>query len=171
MQSEHIQHLKEVYNKKYKFLYMLKDNKKGFTIIELLIVIAIIGLLATISIVALNGARKKGRDAARIGNVRQIQTALELYFNDQNAYPINTTAVILGGATAKKLCSTGFVALATVCTKTYMGNIQANPLPGGANFSYTSPALGPTYALTFTLEEAVGGYLLGAHTATQDGIN
>ncbi|MCF7795467.1 type II secretion system GspH family protein, partial [Patescibacteria group bacterium] len=41
----------------------MKNNKKGFTLIELLVVISIIGLLSTISVVALNGARKKGRDA------------------------------------------------------------------------------------------------------------
>ena len=82
---------------------MLKNNKKGFTIIELLIVIAIIGLLATISIVSLNGARLKGRDAARLGNIKQIQTALEMYYNDQGSYPVSATAIVLGSATAKKL--------------------------------------------------------------------
>lgn len=151
---------------------MLKNNKKGFTIIELLIVIAIIGLLATISVVALNGTRLKGRDAARIGNIKQIQTALELYYNDQNSYPVSATAIVLGSATAKKLCSTataGFVATCVAPAITYMGNIQANPTPGGANFSYTGTAT--TYSITFTLEGAVGGYVLGAHTATQDGIN
>jgi len=151
---------------------MLKNNKKGFTIIELLIVIAIIGLLATISIVSLNGARLKGRDAARLGNIKQMQTALEMYYNDQGRYPVSATAIVLGSATAKKLCSTaaaGFVATCVAPAITYMGNVQPNPTPNGTAFSYTGTA--STYAITFTLEGAVGGYALGLHTATQDGIN
>ena len=43
-----------------------RNNKKGFTIIELLVVISIIGLLSTISVVSLNGARIKSRDAKRV---------------------------------------------------------------------------------------------------------
>lgn len=63
-------------------------NKKGFTLIELLVVIAIIGLLSTLAVVALNNARAKSRDAKRVADVKQMQTALELYFNDCNQYPV-----------------------------------------------------------------------------------
>jgi prepilin-type N-terminal cleavage/methylation domain-containing protein len=66
----------------------MKKDKKGFTLIELLVVIAIIGLLSTLSIIALNSARARARDAKRISDVKQMQVALELYFNDMNAYPI-----------------------------------------------------------------------------------
>ncbi len=65
----------------------MQKNNKGFTLIELLVVIAIIGLLSTLSVVALNNARAKARDANRISDVKQSQTALELYFNDCNGYP------------------------------------------------------------------------------------
>lgn len=50
-------------------------------------VIAIIGILATISVIALSNARAKSRDAKRAGDMKQVQTALELFFNDQNRYP------------------------------------------------------------------------------------
>ncbi|MEA3398425.1 MAG: type II secretion system protein [Patescibacteria group bacterium] len=66
---------------------MIKRNKKGFTLIELLVVIAIIGLLSTMAVVALNNARAKSRDAKRVSDVKQMQTALELYFNQCNGYP------------------------------------------------------------------------------------
>jgi prepilin-type N-terminal cleavage/methylation domain-containing protein len=68
----------------------LRDNKKqGFTLIELMVVIAIISLLTSITLVALNSSRGKGRDAARRHNLQQVQLAIELYFSDNNAYPPN----------------------------------------------------------------------------------
>ncbi|MDD3711478.1 MAG: type II secretion system protein [Patescibacteria group bacterium] len=63
------------------------NKKKGFTLIELLVVIAIIGILATLAVVALQNARKNARDAKRVADIRQVQTALELYFNDYSHYP------------------------------------------------------------------------------------
>jgi len=65
-------------------------GKSAFTLIELLVVIAIIGILVTISIVSLSNARAKARDAKRVADIKQIQTALELFFNDQNRYPTVT---------------------------------------------------------------------------------
>lgn len=65
----------------------LLKKRKGFTLIELLVVIAIIGILATIVLVSLNTARQKARDARRIGDLRQIALALELYYDDNVAYP------------------------------------------------------------------------------------
>lgn len=65
---------------------MLKQ-KKGFTLIELLIVIAIIGLLATLAIISLTTAQRKARDTKRIADMKSIQTAVELYFSDNSAYP------------------------------------------------------------------------------------
>jgi prepilin-type N-terminal cleavage/methylation domain-containing protein len=53
----------------------------GFTLIELLVVIAIIGVLASIVLASLNTARRKSRDARRISDLKQIQLALELYFD------------------------------------------------------------------------------------------
>ncbi len=66
-----------------------KVHKKGmgFTLIELLVVIAVIGLLASIIAVAVNTSRKKARDAQRIASLKQIQTALELYYDDNDEYP------------------------------------------------------------------------------------
>jgi prepilin-type N-terminal cleavage/methylation domain-containing protein len=62
---------------------------KGFTLIELLVVIAIIGILATIITAALGSARAKGRDASRIADIKVIQTALQLYYTDNNSFPEN----------------------------------------------------------------------------------
>ncbi|MBU4332570.1 type II secretion system GspH family protein [Patescibacteria group bacterium] len=64
-----------------------KRLKSGFTLIELLVVISIIGLLSTLAIVALNNARAKARDAKRLVDMKQIQTALDLYYDANNRYP------------------------------------------------------------------------------------
>ena len=65
--------------------FLTKKNR-GFTLIELLVVISIIGILASIVLVSLGGARSKARDAQRQSDMRQISTAQEMYYNDNEAY-------------------------------------------------------------------------------------
>jgi prepilin-type N-terminal cleavage/methylation domain-containing protein len=62
-------------------------NLRGFTLIELLVVIAIIGLLSTMAVYAYNLARVEARDAKRKSDLKQIQKALELYYDDFGTYP------------------------------------------------------------------------------------
>lgn len=66
---------------------MKAKNKKAFTLIELLIVIAIIGILSSIVLVNLNSARVKARDAARLSSIKSIQNALDAYFVANEHYP------------------------------------------------------------------------------------
>lgn len=62
--------------------------KKGFTLVELLVVVAIIGILLSIVIVNVTSSRQKARDARRKADLRSIQTALELYANSHgDTYP------------------------------------------------------------------------------------
>lgn len=63
------------------------EKRKGFTLIEVLIVIAIIGILSSVVLVGLGQFRGRGRDARRISDLRQVQNALELYFSKFGAYP------------------------------------------------------------------------------------
>jgi prepilin-type N-terminal cleavage/methylation domain-containing protein len=67
---------------------MRTHTNRGFTLIELLVVIAIIGILSSVVLASLNSARKKGRDARRISDVKQLQLALELFYdNNSSEYP------------------------------------------------------------------------------------
>ncbi len=59
---------------------------KGFTLIELMVVIAVIGVLASVIVASLNSARKKGRDATRMRDMQEIRKAIELYISD-NGHP------------------------------------------------------------------------------------
>lgn len=68
----------------------LKKSSAGFTLIELLVVISIIGLLSSIVLTSVNSARAKARDARRATDIKQIQTALEFYYNDRGSYPVAT---------------------------------------------------------------------------------
>jgi type II secretion system protein G len=61
----------------------------GFTLIEMLVVIAIIGILATIVTASLTTSKAKGRDARRITDIKTVQAALETYYNDNMMYPKN----------------------------------------------------------------------------------
>ncbi len=67
---------------------MKKSEMKngGFTLVELLVVITIIGILATVAMVSLNSARVKARDARRMADVRQIALALEFCYNETGKY-------------------------------------------------------------------------------------
>lgn len=141
---------------------MKNMNKKGFTLIELLVVIAIIGLLSTLAVVALGNARQKARDARRLSDLKQLQTALELYYTDQTAYP--TQSGTLGSGNWACLNSTGFAA--TACASPYMGQVPADPLTAQ---SYVYTAASSSYTVTATLETTVNG-LSGGVTLSPSGI-
>ncbi|MES2876273.1 MAG: type II secretion system protein [Patescibacteria group bacterium] len=62
-------------------------SKSGFTIVELLIVIVVIGVLATITIVAYNGIQNRANDTRRISDVSNMQKALLLYRTQSGSFP------------------------------------------------------------------------------------
>jgi prepilin-type N-terminal cleavage/methylation domain-containing protein len=69
--------------------HLIKKYKYGFTLIELLVVVAIISLLSSIVFASLNTARAKARDARRLSDARQIQLAIQLYYDKTGGMPIN----------------------------------------------------------------------------------
>ncbi len=142
---------------------MKKLNEKGFTLIELLVVIAIIGLLSTLAVVSLGNARQKSRDARRLSDLKQLQTALELYYTDQTAYPTGS-AVTLGAGNYRCLNSSGWGAPG--CASAYMGQVPADPL-STQNYVYTAAT--SSYTVTATLETNMNG-LTGGVTLSPSGI-
>jgi prepilin-type N-terminal cleavage/methylation domain-containing protein len=67
-----------------------KPKKNGFTLVELLVVISIIGFLATSSLVLLNNARINARDARRRADLSQLRKAVDMYVQHYGAPPITT---------------------------------------------------------------------------------
>jgi prepilin-type N-terminal cleavage/methylation domain-containing protein len=67
-----------------------KRRLLGFTLIELLVVISIIGLLAAVALVYFVSLRASARDARRQIDIREINTAMALAYNDDNQYPLIT---------------------------------------------------------------------------------
>jgi prepilin-type N-terminal cleavage/methylation domain-containing protein len=143
----------------------MTKTAKGFTLIELLVVIVIIGILATLATVTLGSARAKARDARRVSDVKQIQTAAELFYNDAQAYP-SPASVVSGSAMAY-----GSV--------TYMAKVPANAAPindgncpsADINSSYIySSSSATSYTLTYCLGGVTGSITAGTHVATPAGI-
>lgn len=108
----------------------MKNRKRGFTLIELLVVISIIGLLSSVVLANLNSARQKSRDVKRIADVKQLQLALELYFDANAKYPgiladlaptyisvIPTPPTGVSGVTAYN-----YVPLGTACNNFHLGS-------------------------------------------------
>lgn len=65
----------------------LKRKQSGFTIVELLIVIVVIGILAAIVITTFTGVQKKGRDADRKSDINSLYSQVEVYFAENSRYP------------------------------------------------------------------------------------
>ncbi len=144
-------------------------NKKivtGFTLIELLIVIAIIGLLASIVTTSLLSARIKGRDAKRKGDFQAISSAMQLYFSTYNTYPPEKPQTACGGTDAWA-SSNGTCGGQWLTTDnnfyTFMGSVPKDPLNTGINAGWSTvnyvysyyPALGGRdYELVTQLENS-----------------
>lgn len=147
-----------------KALFKLRGKSAGFTLIELLVVIAIIGILAAVVLVSLNSARAKSRDAKRLADVRQVMTALELFYNDNNRYPTATTNAPTPGDGSPTFSS--YLALYPAVPTPNDGSCTA----GQNAYTYAQTGSGTGYTITFCLGAATGGYSAGVRTASPAGI-
>lgn len=141
---------------------MTTKTKNGFTLIELLVVISVIGLLASVVLIALNSVRAKARDAKRSADIRQLATVIQLYFDDNNAFPTNTGCLngwcCLGHGDASTCWASGgyygSTALDNSLSPKYLSKIPDDPLNNTATYgdAYMYMNDGPSARLHWGLE-------------------
>lgn len=133
--------------------------KLGFTLIELLVVISIIAILMGVATVSYTNAQEKGRDNRRKSDLKAVQQALEIYFNQNGKYPFSASDG--AGNNGRVACITGsgngitWGSAFTCSPTTYM-----NPLPKDPSFStvigqeyfYESASPNSTYILSARIE-------------------
>lgn len=129
---------------------MFNDSKRGFTLIELLVVIAIIGILSSVVLASLNSARKKGRDARRVADIKQLQLALELSYDANGSYP-------------------AALSTSTLVTPGYMAAVPQDP--SGGNYTYEQLSSGSSYVLMATLEDSSNQALNSDPTGTVGAVD
>lgn len=134
-------------------------NRRGFTLVELVVVIAVIAILATLATLGLNKYLEDGRDAKRSASVTAISEALEKYYDKNGEYPSCTaitgtgasvSANILGGIDQSSLVvpdagsgTTNSIQCGTVLTTTgtdfieYVGDGSPDCINNGSCLSYT----------------------------------
>ncbi len=122
----------------------------GFTLIELLVAILIVGILATIGFQTLGPSQIRARDANRKNDLRQIQNALRLYYNDRGKYPDNDASdfSIKGCADGNSKCAWG--SAWAIGTTVYMQILPDDPTPA-RDYRYARTSL-DGYTLDACLE-------------------
>lgn len=153
----------------------------GFTLIELMVVIAIIALLTSIALIALMSARQKSRDAKRLSDMTQMNTGLELYFATFRGYPSSSSGI----PSALVPSYTSSLPRAPQPADGGCGSITYSPpVPAGTYGSgyYYYPSgtayLGsdgitpvyPSYSYYFCLGNQTGNFSPGAHMLTPQGV-
>ena len=154
-------------------------NYSGFTLVELLVVMAIISILAVISLANFRTSQIKARDAERKNDLRQIANALEAYMSDHATYPAVSSGKIKScssastcspstvvdcewGTTPREFCDTNN----TVYMKEIPDDVIANP-PGQPHYCYWSD--GKSFKLYAKLENSNDPEVKGPFTCA--GIN
>ncbi|MCX6714721.1 MAG: hypothetical protein NTX72_02820 [Candidatus Uhrbacteria bacterium] len=152
------------------------DPQPKVSLVEILVIVAIVALVGTLAAVAVSAARSKERDATRLSNVRQVQSALEDYFNENNAYPEGDKLPLGDSAQSACLGITGFHADCSTETATIMRSVPRvyeSGLPGKVTcgnparkaFCYSVLNQGDAYAIQFELENSLPG------AGLQKGVN
>ena len=111
----------------------------GFTLVELLVVIAILGILVTIGLTSFRSSQARGRDTQRKSDLKQIASALELYYSDYGKYPDAAGGVILACPSSSSApCTWGASGKEFTDSKTlYMKLVPKDPVSDQAYFYRT----------------------------------
>lgn len=105
-----------------------RAHRPGFSLLEGLIVLAMIGLLAAFAAVSLNSARARTRDAQRLSNMSTVRSALQLYWLEKATYPASEGMMIGQAATKSEvLTSNGFQSRAEASGNSFLPLVPTGP--------------------------------------------
>lgn len=145
---------------------MISATGRGFTLIELLVVIAIIGIISGMVLTSVTSTRARARDAKRISDLQQIQTALELYRSDYNGrVPASKPPGCPGGNCTSNAGSSWIPDL----VPTYMSAVPRDP-SDGPNQRYRYSAVTLTNPIEYELDANME-HLSSAALEINDGGN
>lgn len=124
-----------------------RNSFNGFTIVELLLVMVILAVLASMVLITYPSSQKRARDSQRRSDLKQYQTGLESYNNNNNAYPVDATAV-----DPQSLCSTIFPTSTPTCPKDPKDGASICSGSALCRYQYITDATGTVYVLYARLE-------------------
>jgi prepilin-type N-terminal cleavage/methylation domain-containing protein len=146
----------------------MKKNIFGFTLVELLIVIAIVGILAVTSIIILNQARIKSRDAKRVSDIQVIRAGLEQHWLEKASYPTTASQVQLGTGGYSVLTANGFEASPTGLV--YLAKVPVDP-KSATYYLYQCTSGSTGYTIQFTTEGVTAYGAAGIYYAHSNGVD
>lgn len=130
--------------------------KKGFSIIELLVVISIIALISSFIFVQLQQARSRARDAERETEIKTLQNAFALFVINNKVYPVYS-GPLTGSDTASSALITGDA----------ISQIPLDPFNSGKYQYVYNSVDGSTYTIIYYLEtDSIPGKTAGIQTAS-----
>lgn len=116
----------------------MRKYQKGFTLIEILVVIAIIAVLTGIGLASFQGAQAKARDAKRKGDLKAVATALQALYNDNQKFPNPTGDQNLSSYTP--------------LTSNYIKSVPTDPLSGNPVYCINISTDNQSYTIYAKLE-------------------
>jgi type II secretion system protein G len=125
--------------------FRLPNLRKGFTLVELLIVIIIIAVLAAIAIPKFANSSQRSKEAALKADLRMYRNAIDLFRTDTGAYPatLEDLAATSAPANGKDAAGTAKAITAADWKGPYLQAVENDPLSGAAfTYSTTSPTVG-----------------------------
>ena len=145
-------------------IFNFKFLNKGFTLVEVLVVVAIAAFILSIASVSFREAKARGRDARREGDIKQIQNTIDVYHVNRRQFPACSLAVINGSSDC--------------LTQAILGDgitnfLATDPLHGGSgtcsalgSYVYCYESDGSSYTLYYNLEtDTIIGKSAGWHQA------